>query len=54
MRVSPCRFDGSSVEPFWILDSELIAGSNSFSDASASLLETDDREIDWFGCGIVC
>jgi hypothetical protein len=29
-------------------------GSNPFSEASASLFETADREIDWLGCGIIC
>jgi hypothetical protein len=34
-------------------DSELIAGSNPFSDRSASFLEATDCQVDKLGCGLI-
>ncbi len=52
MRVSPCGFDGSFIEPFGVYDSELISGGNPFSDTAARLLKAADGEVNQL-CGCV-
>lgn len=46
MRFSPCRFDGSFAEPFWVWDRELVSCGNPFSDGPYCLLRAVDSEID--------
>ena len=53
MGLGPCRFHGSSVEPFGVQNSELITSGNPFSDAAARLFEISDCQIDQFGCGVI-
>ncbi len=50
---SPCGFDGSLVEPFWVQDSKLVACSNPFSDGAACLRKAADRQVDQLGCGVI-
>ena len=53
MRVSPCKFDGSYVEPFWIWDSELVVRGTPFSAPSACLLKALDCRVGQLCCGVI-
>jgi hypothetical protein len=50
---SPCVFNGSFIELFCVLDSELIACGNPFSDALPCFLEAADGEVDQLCRGLV-
>ena len=53
MSVRPCRGNGSSVEPFRVKNSKLIAGSNPLPDATSRLFEIAYGQVNQLGRGVM-